>query len=277
MDRQQIVWVLSFLLFLVALRPSISSAEPIRCDNCTASERISATKRQGAGTHYVYDLANAHVQKLEAARVCEAYGSCVMEVTPAPVEGDIARFVIELAVYGEMTGGTFKSHFRFNATDTGASHLSAFDVAGPGGPRQQLIDALRSSEEMLTVRNALPAIGAGIHQVIVTIGRIWSDNVGNTLITIEFPDGSEITLSYEVINDTYTVVEGSAKDKYGNTIPATADQLDGTRFDYSREGPNGPAQQRMRNYIGLWGVRVTTGVRWGCIRVGDGSWSCFPF
>lgn len=267
----------AILLFLLSLSGP-ASAEVVRCDNCTSSSsKITAAKSKGPGTHYVYDLINAGVWKFDVARVCEGSGACLMEVTPTPTEPEVRNFVLELSAYYQVTGGTMKSHFTLRTDGTTAGNLSAFDAAGPGAPRDRLFTWMRSSTEVATFRNTLPAIGTAIHQIGVTIASVWNDSMGSTLITIEFTDGSRITVSWEVVNDTYSVVDGSAKDKYGNPIPVTMDQIDGTRFDYSGEGPNGPAQQRMRDYLSLWRVPVSNGVRWACVRISGDSWHCAPY
>jgi len=190
------------------------------------------------------------------------------------VETDIANFILELSAYYQVTGGTMKSHFEVVA-DGSAGGLSAFDVAGPGGPRTTLINWFNSNQ-MASINNALPMLGASIHNITTTIASIWNENMGTTLVTVSFSDGSQVTLSYEAINATINVVPGSAKDKYGNVIPANGEELDGTRFDYSLETPNGPAFQRMQSYLSLFfNISISNGARrWACVQVDGGTWNC---
>jgi hypothetical protein len=118
-------------------------------------------------------------------------------------------------------------------------------------------------------------IGAAIHNIFVTIASMWNDSMGRTLVTVRFRDGSEITLSYEMINSTVEVVPGSAKDKYGNLIPASAADLDGAIFDYSQTDADDLTRRRMMDYLALFGVSLPgSGRRWVCVRVSDDQWNC---
>lgn len=268
-----------YLLGLLALSCFDASAAVIRCDNCSELANQAQAQSRGAGpagidTHYVYGLPQGRVRKYEVMRSCEEGHVCYNETTPLPVEPDVELAVLELASYWHRTNGTMKSWFTFTADGT-AQHLSAFDVAGPGAPRDSLYNWF-NTYRVASVRNSLPLAGALIHQVGVTIASMWNDSMGKTMITIEFSDGSEVTLEYESINNTVSVAEGSAKDKYGNIIPVARDQVNGLRFDYSAEGANGSARQRMSNYLyTMFGVPVTNGTtRWSCVAVGDSGWRC---
>jgi hypothetical protein len=248
-------------------------AVEIRCDHCSEATFQTMARQAGVGIHYVYDLKAAQSRKYAVERSCEGPHDCHMEATSLPVESEVTNLVLELTAYGQTTQWTMKSYFTITADGT-AQNLSAFDVAGPGGPRTQLFDWFNSTQ-LASIRNALPMLGAATHNIAVTIASIWNENMGKTLVRILFTDGSEVTLEYESINRIITVVEDSAKDRYGNVIPVTANDIDGTRFDYSREGPNGPAQQRMSNYLRVYGVNVSSGsTRWMCVRVSDGAWHC---
>jgi hypothetical protein len=260
---------------LLLASPQAIAAE-IRCDQCSEATFQTVARQAGVGTHYVYDLRTAQSRKYAVERSCEGPHDCYMEVTSLPVESEVANLVLELTAYGQVTQWTMKTYFTVTA-DGSVQNLSAFDVAGPGGPRTQLFDWFNTTQ-LVTIQNALPVFGAAVHNIASTIASIWNENMGKTLVRVLFTDGSEITLEYESINRITSVVEDSAKDRYGNVIPATSGDIDGTRFDYSREGPNGPAQQRMTNYLRIYGVSVTNGsTRWVCARVSDGAWHCAPY
>lgn len=267
------------LLALLALSCFDASAAVIRCDNCSEPTYQAQAQSRGAGpaginTHYVYDLPQGRVRKYEITRSCEEGRVCHNETTSLPVEPDVELAVLELASYWHSTGGAMKSWFTFTADGT-AQHLSAFDVAGPGAPRSTLYTWF-NTYHVASVQNALPIAGSLIHQVGVTIASIWNDSMGKTMVTIVFSDGSKVTLEYESINNTVAVVEGSATDKHGNIIPVTREQVNGLRFDYSVDGANGSARQRMSNYLyTMFGVPVTNGTtRWSCVAVGDSGWRC---
>lgn len=257
---------------------TITSAATSRCDNCSESAYESKAISLGVGIHYVYDLQKARARKYEVQRECsgnlnDGRTTCMKAAYPMPTEPEVMDFVLELTAYYQVTGGTMKSHFTIVADGT-AQNLSAFDVAGPGGPRTRLIDWFNSTQ-LASINNALPTLGAAIHNIAVTIASLWNDSMGQTLVTVQFQDGSTITLTHESINGTTNVVPGSAKDKYGNVIPASGADLDGARFDYSDEGPNGPARQRMLNYLEAFGISLTgSGKKWVCISIAGGAWDC---
>jgi hypothetical protein len=257
-----------YLLALLALPCFDASAAVIRCDNCSESAYLAQAQSRGAGptgvdTHYVYDLPQGRVRKYEVSRSCEDGRVCYNETTPLPVEPEVELQVLELASYWHTTSGTMKGYVTITADGT-IQHLSAYDVAGPGATRTQLINWISSAPQITSLQNTLPALIGAMHQIAVTIGSMWNDSMGKTLITIAFSDGSKIDLEYEVVNNTYTIIEGSAEDKFGNKIPMTWDQLNGAQFDYTAEGPNGPAGNRMRNHIyTMIGVPVTYG-KWRC-------------
>ena len=259
---------------LLLASPQATAAE-IRCDQCSEATFQMKAQQAGVGIHYVYDLKTAQSRKYSVERSCEGPHDCYMEATSLQVEPEVANFILELTAYAQITQGTMKSHFTITTNGT-TQNLSAFDVVGPGGPRTQLFNWFTTSQ-VTSIRNALPMVGGAIHQITTTIVSIWNENLGKTLVTVIFSDESKITLEYQMINHTVTIVEGSAEDKYGNAIPATLDQLNGTRFDYTREGPNGPTQERMRNYLSFYGVSVTGGTRWACASVSNGGWHCAPY
>jgi hypothetical protein len=259
---------------LLSASPLASAAE-IRCDQCSEAAFQTMASQAGVGIHYVYDLRTAQSRKYAVERSCEGPHDCSMEVSSLPVEADVNYIVMELTAYGQATEGSMSSNFTvYTNSDLGG--MTAFDVAGPGGPRTQLLNWLSSSQSM-TLRNALPGEGAVLHNMIVTALNIFKNNIGKTLVTVEFTDQSRVITEFESINGTFIVVEGSATDRYGNVIPATPEQLNGTRFDYSREGPDGPAQQRMRNYLTIYGARVTNGTKWSCVRISEGAWHCAAY
>lgn len=268
---------LSFAALLIV--SANASAATLRCDNCSEATYESKAVASGLGVHYVYDLPKAQSRKYQVALECDDNANdgrtvCNKVAWPIAVEPEIANFTLELAAYYQVTNGTMKSWFTIHA-DGSAGSLSAYDVAGPGGPRTQLLTWFNTSSQVLTIRNALPATGAVMHQITVTIGSMWNDSMGDTLITVVFPDASQVTVKWNAINNTAEVMEGSAVDKYGNVIPASNEQLNGMRFDYTREGPNGPAQQRMQDYLTAIGAIFSgSAIKWTCVRVGDGKWSC---
>jgi hypothetical protein len=253
-------------------------AGTLRCDDCSETSYRSKANAAGIGTHHVYDLVKAQARKYQVWLDCDDNPSdgrttCSRQVDPAPVEPEVSAFVLELAAYHQITGGTMKSHFTITANGS-VQDLSAFDVVGPGGPRTALFEWFDTTQTA-SINNALPMIGAAVHSIAVTIASMWNDSMGRTLVTVRFRDGSEITLSYELINSTIEVVPGSAKDKYGNVIPANPADLDGVRFDYSAADANDPARQRMMDYLSLFGVSLPgSGRKWVCVRVSDEQWNC---
>lgn len=268
---------LSLAVLLIA--SANASAATLRCDNCAETTYESKAIAAGLGVHYVYDLPKAQSRKYQVALECDDNANdgrttCSKATWPLAVEPEIANFTLELAAYYQVTGGTMKSWFTIYADGT-AGGLSAFDVAGPGGPRMQLLTWFNTTPQVLTIRNALPATGAVVHQISVTIASLWNDSMGDTLITVVFPDGSQVTVKWSAINNTAEVIEGSAVDKYGNVIPASNEQLNGMRFDYTREGQNGPARTRMQDYLTAIGAIFNgSAIKWTCVRVGDGKWDC---
>jgi hypothetical protein len=269
---------LGFLCIFLAIFSSDVSAAVLRCDHCGEPGYSTKASAAGLGIHYVYDLPQAKIRKYQVSLECndnldDGKTSCVKQAFSLPVEAEVDAFLLELAAYYGVTRGTMSSNFTVDAGGT-AGNLSAFDVAGPGGPRNQLITWFHSSQAP-TINNTLPLLGAAIHQVSVTVTSLWNDSMGKTFVTVQFGDGSEVTLSYEMINGTTEVVPGSAKDKFGNVIPATADELNGLRFDYSSEGPGGPAQRRMMDYLSIFGATMPASTsKWTCIRIGDEKWNC---
>ncbi len=273
MSVPSVIALLGLLLFSTDIFAAIT-----RCDNCNETMYESKATSLGIGVHYVYDLQKAQARKYEVLRECsdnlnDGRTTCSKVAYPMPMEPEITAFVLELTAYHQVTGGTMKSHFTVIADGT-AQNLSAFDVAGPGGPRTRLIDWFNSSQ-LASINNALPTLGSAIHNIVVTIASLWNDSMGQTLVTVQFPDGSQVTLTHESINGVTNVVPGSAKDKYGNIIPASGADLDGMRFDYSAEGPNGTGRQRMLNYLEAFGISLTgSGKKWVCISIAGGAWDC---
>jgi len=257
-----------FLLALLVLPCFDASAAVIRCDNCSESTYHAQAQSRGAGpagidTHYVYDLPQGKVRKYEVVRSCEEGRVCYNETTLLPVEPEIELQVLELASYWHSTGGTMKGYVTLT-TNGDTQNLSAYDVAGPGAARTQLTNWLNSATQIASLQNTLPALVGTVHQIAVTVASLWNDSMGKTRITIVFSDGSKIQVEWEAINNTITFVDGTAEDKFGNKIPMTWDQLNGAQFDYTAEGPNGTAGNRMRNHIyTMTGVPVTYG-RWRC-------------
>lgn len=268
-------YIMGALLLLFGTQ---ASAAVLRCDGCSESGYRSKSIAAGPGVHYVYDLASAQARKYETSLQCDdnltdGRTVCSREATPLPVEQEVGDFVLELAAYHRVTNGTMKAVFTFNASGA-VEHLSAFDVAGPGGPREALIDWFNSTQ-LLSLQNALPLVGTAAHNLAVTIASMWNDSLGQTHAIIQFRDGSRITLTYELINNSVTVLSGTAKDRYGNIIPGNPEEADGLRFDYSAEGENGAAQQRMRDYLQSIGIEVpVTSRRWVCVQIGESQWQC---
>ncbi len=92
-----------------------------------------------------------------------------------------------------------------------------------------------------------------------------------TYVTVVFPDGSQITLSYDQWTNTAEVVEGSARDAAGNPIPATLGGASNRTFDFSGD-PSGNAAAGMSTWLTRLGARMEgTGVReMACVVGGDG-------
>lgn len=263
------------LLFFVG---GESRATTLRCDDCSEASYRSKASAAGIGTHHVYDLVKAQARKYQVWLDCDenltdGRTTCSRQAISIPAEPEVSAFVLELAAYYRVTGGTMKSHFTIVANGS-VQDLSAFDVVGPGGPRTALFEWFDTTQTA-SIDNTLPMIGAAAHNIFTTIVSMWNESMGRTLVTVRFRDGSEITLSYEMINSTIEVVPGSAKDKYGNVIPASAADLDGAIFDYSQSDANDPTRQRMMDYLSLFGVSLPgSGRKWVCVRVSEGQWNC---
>ncbi len=267
------------LLFALLAIGADASAATIRCDHCSEATYQSKAVTAGLGIHYVYDLPNAQSRKYQVTLECDdnlddGRTTCTKTAWPLTVESEIVNVTLELAAYYQVTGGTMKTHFTVVANGA-VGGFSAFDVAGPGGPMTQLTNWFDSTQAW-SIQNTLPFLGASLHQLSVQALGLYNESLGNTFVTIQFPvDGSEITLSYNMSNGTVEAVPGSAKDKFGNVIPASADQLGGLRFDYSREQPNGPAQRGMQAHLSAIGAIFSgTPIRWICIRIGGDKWTC---
>jgi len=259
-------------MFLL-LASSSALASEVRCDNCTeAAYKANALAGGGVGTRYVYDLVKGISRKYEISSSCEEGRVCSSEATPMPVEPDFSNMTVELAGYHAATAGQMSSWFTLHA-DSSIHNLTVFDVGGPGAGRTQLASWLTNTQAP-TIRNALPAAGVALHSLIAAALNIFKNSVGQTNVTVVLADGGQITLVYEPINNTVTVIEGSIADKFGNIVPRTIGDLDGAHFDYSHE-PNGPAERKMKDYLSIFGVRVTGSVHWVC--VGDSRPVCSPY
>lgn len=260
------------LLFAVGFS---ASATEIKCDNCSEATYQSLAIQAGVGTHYVYDLVKGNSRKFTVERSCEEGMQCYFEVYPEAVESDVVTVVQELTAYRIETANSMSSHFDVY-TDGDTAGFTAFDVAGPGGPRTQLADWLESFKGV-TIRNALPMEGAILHSVVATAINIFKNNIGKTNITVIFTDGTKFTFEYDSFNNTFTGIEGSAVDELGNVIPTTKAQIEGMRFDYSRD-PGGAAQQRMTAYLKVFGVTVVVNgsAKWAC-GVADGNVQCYSY
>lgn len=267
---------LSFAALLIA--SANASAATIRCDDCTETMYESKAIAAGLGVHYTYDLIKAHARKYQVGLECDDNANdgrttCQKVAWPLTVESEITNATLELAAYRLVTDGTMKSHFTIVANGP-AQNFSAFDVAGPGGPLTQLIGWFETTQSW-SIGNTLPFLGASVHQLTVQALSLYNDSLGATLVTVQFSDGTEITLSYNMVNHTTEAVQGSAKDRFGNVIPASVEDLNRLRFDFTREQPNGPAYRRMQEYLTAIGaIFVGTPVKWTCVRVGDGKWEC---
>lgn len=268
-----------FFVLFALLVGTQATAATIRCDNCSEATYESKAATSGIGVHYVYDLVKGQTRKYEVALACDenlndGRSYCVKQSTAMPVEPDVKHAALELAAYYQVTHGTMKSYFTFNADGT-VSGLTAYDVVMAGPQRNQLISWFNSTQAG-SIQNALPMIGSVAHSVAVTIGSMWNDSMGKTVVKIVFSDGSEITLTFEAINSTVEVAPGTAKDKYGNTIPGSSSELDGIRFDYSGANDGGQARQRMVNHLAMFGITLPTGTgkKWACVAVGGGEFSC---
>jgi hypothetical protein len=109
------------------------------------------------------------------------------------VEPEVTSATLELAAYYQVTGGTMKSRFTIVANGS-VQNFSAFDVAGPGGPLTQLISWFDSTQSW-SIRNTLPFLGASFHQLTVQALSIYNESLGTTLVTVQFSDGTQVTLS----------------------------------------------------------------------------------
>ncbi len=264
-------WIL--LALLCAAGTTVHAGE-IKCDNCTEAGYEQAARSAGVGEHYVYDLVNAASRKYSVERTCESRNTCAVYVEPLGVEADFSNMVLELSAYHQMTQGTMRAHFEVYADGT-AAHLTAFDVARPGGPREVLKD-WAFNQKITDIRNALPAAGVSFQSILLAAASIFKNNIGPAQFDVIFADGSRITLTLEAVNGVVSAIEGSAKDPLGNIIPISPDHLGTLNFDYTRE-PNGPAQRRMESFIRIYGANVTGTTKWVCVRISDGAWNCKPF
>lgn len=265
--------MLSALFMLLV--PNSSEATEYRCDNCSEQEYLALAKQNRWGTHYVYDLAQGHVRKYRVESEPDRDGMYLRFVYPQSVESDVKNVVLELSAYHTMTAGSMSSHYTFYA-DEDLPPMDAFDVAGPGGPRTQLYNWLGSADSR-SLRNALPMVGANIQSLVGAALSILKNNLGPVHVTVVFTDGSEVTVSFELINNEFEVIEGTARDSAGNVVPATLEDLDGMRFNYDG-GSDGLARGRMSNYLyTMWGVETPSeSTGWACVTAGD-SVSCHAY
>lgn len=250
-----------------------AKADELKCNNCSEASYKALAKSELWGTHYVYDLVNGNVRKYDVESEPNEFGGYMTFAYQRSVESDLVTVTQELSAYYIATAGSMTSHFEFN-TDGSVSGLSAFDVAGPGGPRTQLLDWLSSSKSY-TIKNALPMEGAIIHNMLIAAVNIFKREMSGTIVIIRFIDGSKISLEFDSLNGTSKVIEGTAVDKYGNVIISKIEDLNGARFDYGQD-PGGPDETRMKDYLSFYGVKVTGSTRWACAYVGTG-WSCTTY
>lgn len=194
-------------------------------------------------------------------------GTTTLEIQSAAVEPEVDLVVLELSDWYHKTGGTMTQAISVEATGP-VRDFSAYDVVGPGAKQQALLSWIGSSSYMDSVHNTFSTIMFSFTSAF----RIIAAMAPAVNITVVFPDGTQITLEYEVVNAEAKVKEGTAKDSQGNVIPLSKDQLNGMTFDYSRDS-FGYDRTRMSNWLqNFIGVPVSTsgGVwRYACVSAGN--------
>lgn len=248
-----------------------STARELKCNGCSEVQYQNLAKSQQWGEHYVYDLVNANVRKYKVEREPNWGGTYLVFAIPQPVESEVNNAILELSAYYAVTSGGMSSYFTFDAGQD-LPGMSAYDVVGPGPARTNLYNWVLHATGF---QNALPMAGAALHSLAVTVINIFKSDVGATHITILFEDGTQVTLEFEPINASVAIIDGTAVDSEGNIIPATLSDLDGMRFDYSRD-QGGRAHIRMNTHLNsLFGIRIRGGAKWACTSVPTGT-RCVP-
>ncbi len=246
-------------------------AAELRCDNCSEAQYLAKATSAGVGTQYVYDLVKGQTRKYTAWREPNEMGGTVFEIQSEPVEAQFDLVVLEYSDWYHQTGGTMSKATTLTATGT-VGNFTAYDVVGPGPKQQALFDWISNGGSLDSVHNTFS------HAVIsfTSALKIIMQMPAPVAVTVVFPDGSQITLNYEVVDSTVQAKDGTAKDAHGNIIVLSKDQLNGMTFDY-RNDSLGYDRTKMTNWLtGFLGVPVSSssGI-WGyaCVSAG-GFTSC---
>jgi hypothetical protein len=233
--------------------------------------RSAATRARQAdiGVHYIFSVSAGTVFRFQVEREPSSYGAYDYYVFQEDVEPHVANVVAELKAYYDLTGGTMKSYWTIYH-NSALPVTTAHPTVGPGIEQNQLFDWF-VGPGALSWRNFLPMEGATLQGMGATLINILKSVPLGTYVTVVFPDGSQITLSYDQWTNTAEVVEGSARDAAGNPIPATLGGASNRTFDFSGD-PSGNAAAGMSTWLTRLGARMEgTGVRgMACVVGGDG-------
>lgn len=270
-----------YLLGLFLLFVSFGAlAVEYRCDNCSEAQYAAKATQTltPLGENYVYDLVKGNSRKYQTYSVTSydcpdgRYRCPGKAARPLAVESDVSLVVSDLTVYF-MARAQAGGWFTFNA-DGDIADLTVFDVASPGGPQTRVMNWVLAAP---SVRNALPVTGASLHSVIAAAVNIFKNNVGLTRIVIVLKDGGQIAVNYDPVNNTVEVDQSSIVDKFGNVVPGTRDEVNGLRFDYSRN-PGGLEERAMKGYLSgaYMGASVPSAPKWACVSAGGGAPVCTP-
>lgn len=270
-----------YLLGLFLLFVSFGAlAVEYRCDNCSEAQYAAKATQTltPLGENYVYDLVKGNSRKYQTYSVTSydcpdgRYRCTAKAARALPVEQDVSLVVDDLTVY-LMARAQAGGHFTVYA-DGDISDITIFDVAGPGGPQNRVMSWVLAQP---SAQNALPETGAFIHSLLAAAVSIFKNNVGLTRIVVVLKDGGQIAMSWDIVNGTVEIDQSSIIDKFGNVVPGNKDELNGLRFDYSRN-PGGLEERAMKGYLSgaYMGAPVPSGPKWACVSAGGGTPVCTP-
>lgn len=239
--------------------PSVGVAAEIRCDSCTTVATAAARARQAdVGLHYVFSVSTGAVFRFQVEREPNAQGAYDYYVFQEVVEPDVAYAVAELKEFYDFTGGTMSAYWTIH-TNEALPLGSVHPTVRPGADQYALFNWF-TGPGSLSWRNFLAMEGATLQAMGATVINILKTVPLGTHVRVVFPDGSEITLSYDQWTNTATIVPGSARDEVGNPIPTSLEEARNIAFNFSAD-PSGRAAAGMSTWLTRLGARMEgTGV-----------------
>lgn len=277
------------------------------CDNCTDSQKASATLTYPAGSLvYVADAINQTVDSYQVY-TDSRYNSAIMSsaqkqgIMPAAIASKAALWFAPtepyrsyanslIAFYSLAPKGWYKS---IKLATTGVlTHGGAYDLSAPYSDRTiNVYDVIDPGPNQNNLTSWIAnSTGSWMNQQSVNLTNLASafhivDN--NRLpkfeITIKFDDGSQINVKVDLstTNPHYTIDPKTGIDSHHNNVPATrAAATCSTTGDpgicnYSFDGPGNPTdKQDWQSRMTLLGVTVqggaSSGGHWACTVTGEG-------